>query len=93
MSRVQMALTVFRFTLPYLVFAVLAVSGAMALYAWHPALLRLADSLLSDHTFIFCVWLGLALAGLDYVLMTIYLRLRLGGVGDKSAAQLFIAGN
>jgi hypothetical protein len=93
MLRVQMALTVFRFTLPYLISAALAVSGAMALHAWHPALLMLADSLLNDHTVMFCAWIALALAGLDYVLTTIYLRLRLGGVGDKSAAQLFIAGN
>jgi len=46
---VQMALSIFRFLLPYLIFAVLAASGAMALYSYHPTLLALADSLLTDH--------------------------------------------
>jgi len=88
-----MALSIFRFLLPYLIFAVLAASGAMALYSYHPTLLALADSLLTDHAVMFGAWIALASAGSDFVLTTVYLHLRLGGVGDKSAAQLYISGN
>lgn len=76
---------------PYAAVAALCAAGSVALYIEVPAVLGFLDDLLANHAILLGSWLFLAAAGADYVLTTIYRKIRFAEVGAKSAAQLSIS--
>ncbi|CAJ5016882.1 hypothetical protein [Burkholderia cenocepacia] len=80
------------FFLPYVVMAALIAACGVMLELHAPAVVSVLDDLLTGHVMLFGAWLALAAAGVDYVLVTLHRKLRMGEVGAKSSAQLHLSG-
>jgi hypothetical protein len=78
--------------LPYALTAAFITFGGVVLQLKVPTLVAFLDNLLTGHVILAGAWFALAAAGVDYALVTLHRKLRMGEVGAKSAAQLHLSG-
>lgn len=77
--------------LPYVVTAALIAFSGVMVQLKVPGLIAFLDNLLKAHIVMAGAWFALATAGVDYAIVTLHRKLRMGEVGAKSAAQLHIS--